>query len=174
MLRIRKEFIMRFTNPYLHAIEKIYGFLIKVGSNLQSLFLLYMRITWGHRFVLNGLGKLQAIEKTADYFASLHISHSLFNAYLVGSIEFIGGLCILFGFASRLAAIPLVIIMLAALSTAHASEISHFKFLFDPATLGKQPPYPFLITCLMVFIFGPGRISIDAWLKRWSEKRRKY
>jgi putative oxidoreductase len=165
---------MRLASPTLHAIARIYGFLIKIGSNLQSLFLFYMRLTWGPQLILTGLGKLQGIEKTAAYFASLHISHPLFNAYLVGWVEFLGGLCLTLGFASRLAAIPLIILLLTALGTAHAQDISHFRFLFEPDTLVKQTPYPFLITCLMVFVFGPGRLSIDAWLKRWSEKRPKY
>jgi putative oxidoreductase len=165
---------MRYASPTLHAIARIYGLLIKAGSNLQSLFLLYMRLTWGYQFLLTGLGKLHGIEKTAQFFASLHISHPYFNTYLVGWVEFLGGLCLILGFASRLAAIPLTIVLATALSIAHAQDISHFRFLFDPLTFVKQTPYPFLITCLMVFVFGPGRLSIDAWLKRWSEKRPKY
>jgi putative oxidoreductase len=165
---------MRFANPFLHAIARIYGFLIKIGDNLQSLFLLYLRITWGHQFILTGLGKLNAIEKTAAYFSTLHFSNPYFDAYLVGWVEFLGGLCLLSGFASRLASIPLIIIMIMALSTAHAAAISNFEALFDPITLALQTPYPFLIACITIFVFGPGRISIDAWLKRWSEKRPKY
>ncbi len=165
---------MRHASPTLHAIARIYGFIIKVGSNLQSLFLLYMRLTWGLILIVSGIGKLHAIEKTAAYFTTLHISHPYFNAYLVGWVEFLGGICLTIGFASRLAAIPLIFLLVTALGTAHAGNISHFRFLFDPLTLVNQTPYPFLITCLMVFVFGPGRLSIDAWLKRWSEKRPKY
>lgn len=165
---------MRFANPYLHAIERIYLFIIKIGANLQSIFLLYLRITWGHQFILTGLDKLHSIEKTTAFFASLNIPYSHFHAHLVGWIEIVGGICLLLGFASRLVAIPLAIIMLTALSTAHAPNIAQFRFLFEPLSLVKETPYPFLITCLVVFVFGPGRISIDAWLKRWAEWRPKY
>lgn len=165
---------MRFTNPFLHAIQAFYGFFIRIGDNLQSLFLLYMRLTWGHQFILTGMDKLYEIEKKAQLFTALNISHSYFNPYLVGWAEVLGGYCLLFGLASRLAAIPLSIIMLGALRAAHSPDISNFQFLFAPLSLVHQTPYPFLITCFMVFIFGPGRISIDGWLKRWSEKRPKY
>jgi len=165
---------MRFSNPFLYLIDVVYGFLIKIGGNLESLFLLYMRITWGHQFMNAGWKKLMTIEKTAAFFATLHLSHPHFYAYAVGGFEFVGGICLFIGFASRLAAIPLIVIMLTALSTAHAPDISNFKFLFQPLSLVQQAPYPFLITALLAFIFGPGKISVDGWLKRWSEKRARY
>ncbi len=160
-----------FVSPFLNRTESIYNYFIKIGNNLQSLFLLYMRITWGHQFVLTGWGKLHAIEQTAEFFASLHISHPLFHAYFVGWIETLCGFFLLVGFASRIISIPLIIAMLTALSTAHAPDISNFRFLFQPLSLVKQTPYPFLITCILVFCFGPGRISIDAWLKHWAKSK---
>lgn len=165
---------MRFSSPLLHAIDVIYSFVIKIGNNLQSLLLLYMRITWGHQAANHGYDKLEEIEKTIQFFASLNIAHPAFNAYLVGWVELLCGLCLVFGLASRLAALPLIIVMLTALGTAHAPDISDFRFLLQPLLLVQQAPYPFLITALLVFIFGPGRISIDAWLKRWAQRRPKY
>lgn len=166
--------VMRFTNPFLQAVASIYEFIIRIGSNLSSVFLFYMRFTWGSLLINAGRQKLDSIFETAEFFASLNISFPYFNAHFVGWVELIGGLCLLFGFASRLAAIPVTLIMLTALSTAHAPNISNFRFLFEPLLLVKQTPYPFLITALLVLIFGPGRISIDAWLKRWAQKRPKY
>ncbi len=163
-----------FKNPALNRTDKLYSFLIKIGSNLQSLFLFYMRLTWGHQFFIIGMGKLSNIQQTADFFSSLNFSFPLFDAYLVGIFEAVCGLLILVGFASRLAAIPLIVIMLTALSTAHAPEISNFRFLLEPLSLVKQTPYPFLITSLLVFIFGPGRISLDAWLKHWVDHQPRY
>ncbi len=161
-------------SPFLHWIDILYSFIIKIGSNLQSLFLLYMRVVWGHQFFITGLGKLENIQKVVDFFTSLNIPFPLFNAYLVGTIEMVGGFLLFIGFASRLTAIPLIIIMLTALSTAHVPEISNFRFLLEPLSLVKQTPYPFLITCILVFVFGPGRVSIDAWLKRWVERQPRY
>lgn len=155
----------------LQFFAKFYSLFIRCGSNLQSLFLLYMRLTWGHQFFLFGLQKLGDIDKTAAFFQSLHIPSPLFHAYFVGGVECVGGFLLVIGLASRLIALPLTVILLVALNTAHAQDISNLHFFFEPLLLVKQPPYPFLITTLLMFIFGPGRISFDGWLKRWAQKQ---
>jgi len=162
------------TNRFLHYIDKFYSFFIMVGSNLQSLFLLYMRVTWGHQFFVTGLGKFGHIDKVIDFFTTLGFRHPAFFSYSVAAIETICGFLLFIGFASRIAAIPLIIVMLGALSTAHAPNISNFRFLTEPLALVKQEPYPFLITAALVFIFGPGRVSVDAWIKRWVDRQPRY
>lgn len=161
-------------NPFLFWMDKLYGFFVSIGSNLQSLFLLYMRITWGHQFFIIGSAKLENITSTIQGFAQLGIWAPEFHAYFVGISEMVGGLLLIVGFASRLAAIPLIGIMIAALSTAHAEHLKNFQFVLDPTTLAGESPYPFLITTLMILTFGAGRISIDAWIKRWVSHQPKY
>jgi putative oxidoreductase len=153
-----------------YTLEKLYNLLVHVGSYTQSIFLLYMRLVWGHQFFLAGWQKFGHIEQLAAFFSSLHIIAPLFHAYLVASFETLCGVCIFFGLASRLAAIPMAIILLTALSTAHAPELSNFRFLFEPLQLVRQAPYPFLITALLVFAFGPGKISLDHWIQRRIQK----
>lgn len=161
-------------NPFIHFIAAFYGWLVRMSSNLQSLFLLWMRLTWGHQLLMTGLGKLASIDKVVQLFISLGIPYAHFQAYVVSYVELIGGILLIIGFASRLIAIPIIVVMITALSTAHAHTLSHFQFIFAPSKLVHEAPYPFLITALLVFIFGPGRISIDAWLKRWVERQPKY
>ena len=40
----------------------------------------------------------------------------------------------------------------------------------DPDKFVKADPFPFLLTALIVLIFGPGRFSVDALLKWRSRK----
>ena len=162
------------TNPFLHWIDVIYGFILKIGSNLQSLLLLYMRIVWGHQFIIKGIGKLRDIEETVMFFTKLGIPAPYFHAYEVGIVESACGILLFIGFASRLAALPLIFVMLTAFSTAHVDALANLKFLQDPHILVLERPYPYLITTFMVFIFGPGRVSMDAWIKRWVDNQPRY
>lgn len=164
----------KFENPLLEFCVTHYNRLVAWSSNLQSLFLFWMRLTWGHQFFLTGSGKLASIDKTIEFFTSLGIVYPVFHAHLVAYLELIGGTCLILGFASRLAALPLVIIMFVALTTAHVHVFTNFLFFTNPSSLVNEAPYPFLITSLLVLIFGPGRLSIDAWIKRWVNKQRKY
>lgn len=163
-----------FENRFLHIVDRIYGWFVYIGSNLQSLFLLYMRLVWGHQFFITGIAKFAHIDTVSQFFVSLNLSHPVLTSYAVASFETVGGLCLFFGFISRLAAIPLIVIMVSALSLAHTEAFVQLRFLFEPALLVHQAPYPFLLTALLVFIFGPGRVSIDAWIKRWVSKQSKY
>lgn len=163
-----------YINPTLRFFERVYHFLLSFGGNLQSIFLFWMRLTWGREFYLSGMGKLQAIEKTTIFFTSLNIPKPLFHAYLVGGIEAIGGFLLIIGFASRLISIPLALIMFAAFSVAHSQVFIDFHFVKEPLSLVAEAPYPFLITSLLVLLFGPGRISVDAFIKRWAERQPKF
>jgi len=160
-----------FLNPWLNAISSFYIWLVKWSSNLQSLFLLWMRLTWGPQFFLMGWHKLKDLESSTQFFASLGSSHPLFHTYLVGYTELICGLLLIAGLASRLAALPLVFTTLAILATAHSPAISEWKFITHPSLIAHAAPYPLLITALLILIFGPGRVSLDAWIKRQIHKK---
>jgi putative oxidoreductase len=162
-----------FEKQWLQWIFSIYSLIIRVGSNLQSIFLLYMRVTWGHQFLLSGLNKLHNIDHTAYFFTSLSIPFPVHHAYLVSWFEVIGGIFFILGFASRLSAIPLSIIMFTALGTAHAPVVIGFRFLTNPTLFAGESPYPFLLTAILLFIFGPGKFSLDGWLKRWVSKQER-
>jgi putative oxidoreductase len=149
----------------INGIKKCYEALISCGTVLQSLLLLAMRLYWGGSFALSGWGKLHHIEGVSGYFASLGIPFPTLNAYFVGGMEFIGGLCLLLGFASRLAAIPLIVIMIVALLTEHYEAL--INAFSDPQTFIRQYPFNYLLTALIVLAFGPGKISVDAVLKRF-------
>jgi putative oxidoreductase len=149
----------------------LYKTLTRIGDHLQSLLLLYMRLTWGHQIFLAGLHKMQDMAGTEAFFASLNISHPGFHAYFVAILEFVCGLLFILGLGSRLAAIPIFFIMFAALGTAHATNLSSLRFISEPFILSAQAPYPCLITALLLFVFGPGKISFDNWIQKRLKER---
>ena len=163
-----------FENTFLRVMSRIYGLLIKIGDNLQSLFLLCARLIWGHQFFIAGSAKFSHSAEVVQFFTSLHIAAPTLTTYVVAVFELLGGICLFFGFASRLAAIPLIVIMLTALSLAHETPFTIQALLLHPDLLVHEAPYPFLVTSLLIFVFGPGKVSIDGWLKRWANRQPKY
>ncbi|MCB1119142.1 MAG: DoxX family protein [Chlamydiia bacterium] len=148
----------------VQAIKNFYQSLIGVGFRLQSLILLGIRVYWGYLFYQAGWGKLGNIGGVADFFGSFGIPFPEFNAYLVGYVEAIGGLCLLFGVASRLAAIPLIVTMVVALLTAHWEAVA--GVFQDHKEFVNQAPFNFLMASLIVFAFGPGKFAIDTLLEK--------
>lgn len=160
-----------FSSRIMNIIGGLYQWIVSFFSHFQGLFLLFIRIVWGHQFFMVGIRKLAHPEKVALFFDNLGIPLSTFHVYLVSYFEVIGGLCLVFGFAARLFSIPLSIIMLTAYATAHSYIFSHWSILLNPHAIVQEPPFAFLMTCLVILVFGPGRFSIDGWIKRWLSKR---
>ncbi len=143
----------------LTALTKAYQYLIYLGGFLKSPLLLLCRLYWGVLFMGAGWGKLVEIDKFADILHKLNFPYEHFFAYLAAGTEFIGGLCLILGFASRLVAIPLIITMITAYATAHVESLR--TFFYNPSTFVSEAPFNFLLICLFILAFGPGRFSLD-------------
>ncbi len=116
---------------------------------------LLARITIGFVFVESGWGKLHDIEKVISYFTQLGIPFPSAQAHFVAATELIAGGMILLGFMTRLASIPLIVIMTVAIMTAKASEISTFTDVFGFSE------FLYIILLGWLIVAGPGRIAID-------------
>ena len=150
-------------------IESLYRFWSKAVSNLQSLFLLIIRLYWGWQFFLTGKGKLMNLERTTNFFASIHIPQPHLNAIMAGSTECFGGLLLLVGLGSRIITVPLIVTMVVAYLT---TEQEALKVLYsDPDKFVSAAPFQFMLTAITVLIFGPGRFSSDALLARFYFKK---
>jgi putative oxidoreductase len=140
-------------------------------SNLQSPFLLAVRLYWGWQFAQTGWGKMHNIAKITGFFTSLNIPFSAFNAHFVSGLEFFGGLLLILGLASRLTGLLLAANMFVAYWTADREAL--VSIFSDPGKFYVADPYTFLFASLMALIFGAGLLSLDALvLKRWKERAR--
>ncbi len=146
----------------------LYNLIIYVGRFLQPFLLLVMRLFWGYGFFMAGSGKFQDMGKIIEFFKSVGIAAPEFNAYLVGTVEILCGILLIVGFASRFAAIPLIITMVTALATFHREAVMSILNNFEAFSM--QGPIGYLLTALVVFCFGPGLFSIDAIIKKSREK----
>jgi putative oxidoreductase len=126
---------------------------------------LLVRLTVGVVFVGTGWGKLHSLDKVTDFFAELHIPAPHFNAVLAASAELVGGLAMLLGLMTRLAAIPLITTMVVAILTAKRPEIDGLSSL-----LGLEE-FSYLAMFFWLALAGPGACSIDHLLARRFVKR---
>lgn len=147
----------------MRLIQKIYDTLMCWTIPLQSVLLFVVRLIWGWQFMWAGWGKLNNLEGTKEFFDSLGIASPDVMAVTVGSIEAVCGLLILLGLVSRLAALPLVCVMIGAYVTAHTQAALAVVTDFEVFT--KQAPFLFLYASLLVLCFGPGKISLDYLLR---------
>ncbi|MGC1871931.1 MAG: DoxX family protein [Acidobacteriaceae bacterium] len=140
---------------------------------LQSPFLLAVRLYWGWQFTQNGWGKLHHLGKITNYFTSLNIPLPAANAFFVSGLEFVGGILLIVGLASRLTGLLLVFDMLVAYWVADRGAL--FSVFSDPGRFYAADPYTFLFASAMILVFGAGLFSVDASLKKryhaWTEKQ---
>ncbi len=150
---------------------KLYRLFVAAASSLQSPFLLLVRLYWGWQFAQSGWGKLHNIDKVTEFFASLDLPEPALTAHLIASLEFVGGILLILGLATRLIALPLTINMIVAFITAdHEALRSVFS---DPDKLYAAAPYTFLFASVLILIFGPGLFSVDAAIAR-AKRSDKY
>jgi putative oxidoreductase len=117
---------------------------------------LVARITIASVFIESGWGKLHHIDKVIGFFTDLGLPAPAFQAHLVATTEFAGGILILAGLFTRFASVPLMIIMFVALRTAGRADIHSFSDL-----TGKTE-YLYLVLLLWLAVQGAGLLSLDA------------
>jgi putative oxidoreductase len=123
------------------------------------------RLTLGWVFLLSGWGKLHGLPDVIEYFRSLGIPAPQIQAPFASSVEFLCGALLLLGLGSRFAAVPLIVVMLVAITTARHEELTSLGALFGFIE------YLYIVLLVYVIVEGPGPISADAVLTRRSGAR---
>jgi uncharacterized membrane protein YphA (DoxX/SURF4 family) len=154
-------------------IGKFYLAWAKTLDGLKHLFLLLIRIYFGWGFFLSGTKKLSDIAGTTAWFESMHIPQPMVNAYMAGSTETVCGVLLILGLASRIITIPLIGTMIVAFATAHQDALPWYKI--EPwwhveewkpiAGIFSAGAFPYLYSCLLILLVGPGLFSVDAAIK---------
>lgn len=150
---------------FFNLIASAYRRLTAVGSALQSPFLLAVRLYWGWQFAQTGWGKLQHLSKVIDFFTNLGIPAPGVNAVAVSWMEFVGGILLALGLGSRFVGLILAFDMVVAYLT--ASRQALFSIFSDPGKFYADDAYTFLFASVLILIFGPGKLSLDALAARF-------
>jgi uncharacterized membrane protein YphA (DoxX/SURF4 family) len=136
---------------------------------------LLIRLMAGGVFLWEGILKFVYVNQGVGRFTKLAMPFPAFTATFVGGLEIVGGILLIVGLGTRLITIPFVVEMIVAM-------LSTKPALFQgtsPLPLPPAPPqigiwavlheirseYAQLMSCLFLLVAGPGRWSLDAWLR---------
>lgn len=106
-------------------------------------------------FIVSGFGKVTDIGGTAGYFGSVGLPMPMITAWVVALLELIGGLAVLVGFQTRIAALLLALFCVASAVVAHfdfADQMQSIQFMKNLAMAGGL---------LVLAAFGPGALSVE-------------
>jgi putative oxidoreductase len=148
----------------LKVLTRFYDRFFSLFSCLGTPLIFLMRIYWGYLFFNAGWGKLNGIDGVAQYFDSLGSMLPLATAWAVAVIETAGGIGLILGLFSRLWGLSLSVVMIGAYMTAHFPAVQ--GLINDPALFVAEPPFHYLLTSLLVLIYGPGAWAVDKWMRK--------
>jgi putative oxidoreductase len=123
---------------------------------------IWIRLAVGLIFLIQGILKYTDANLGVMRFARIGFSHPQFTAHFVGAFEIACGAMVLLGLLTRLAAIPLLIIIGTAIVTTKLPELSRpnqgFWYLVSDARTD------FAMLCCLLFLLsaGAGSLSLDA------------
>jgi len=149
--------IQNSSHPALSGVDGL-------AISMSDVALLIGRVLIGWIFVRSGYGKLFDIPAYANTFPGRGLP--TFLAYIAVPAEFFGGLALIFGFATRYAAVVMAIFVLVATFSSHrywdfteaaARRAQDSNFYKNMAILGG---------IFFLFACGAGRFSLDAWLSK--------
>lgn len=135
-----------------------------------------IRLSLAGVFIFEGYQKLVYHELLgAGRFAKIGIPAPELMGPLVGWIELICGLLMLFGLFARFAAVPLIVIMIVAIVSTKIPillgkewmgfslrDLDRYGFL--SMTHETRTDWAMLLESIFILLMGAGRWSVDAWL----------
>lgn len=160
-------------NPVVALAKKGYELLCKIGDIGQNFFLLFFRVFFGIQLMKNGWGKLHHHSDIVEFFTSLGIPMPDLNAWVAASVECFGSALMIIGFATRPIGALIAFTMIVAYMSVEDDKTKVFDLLKlkDLDSFFKADPYFYLMTGIMVFCFGPGKISADYLIGRFLFKK---
>ncbi len=133
-----------------------YRFLFPSKSNdsATSTILLIARVVFGILLMNHGIQKWSNFNEMSAMFPDpLGVGNSL-SLMLAIFGELVCSMAFIVGFLYRLAMIPMIITMLMAFFVIHAN---------DPFSI-KELAFIYLVIFVLMYVAGPGKISVDNWI----------
>lgn len=138
-------------------MNRIYGTFI---TGRGAVGLLIVRLAFGLGMVMHGLQKIQSPGGALAWMGP-HAPMPGFLQGLAALTEFGGGLALLFGLLTPLAALAIAVEMLVAFTTVH---LKHGDPFIAPGKPSYEAAVDYFGVALLMLFAGPGALSLDAWL----------
>ena len=146
-------------------MQFLVDFLINGPQRLSAVFAwlppLFARIVVGWTFMWSGWEKLNALPQITQNFIDWGIPFPGVLTPFVSGVEFFGGLFLLLGLFTRVAAVPLIIVMIVAIISAKLNQIDSLETLLGFEEIAYMALFGWLA------VAGPGPVSLDHLLQRW-------
>ena len=136
-------------------LKTIYPITKNILSNGQSISLFLARLAVAYGFYEPAMTKWQDIKSVAEWFGSIGIPLPTLNAYMAASTEILGVVLLTLGLFTRLISIPLMIIMLVAITSVHLSNG------FSAGNNGYEIPLYYMLFLALFASLGAGKLSLD-------------
>lgn len=125
-----------------------------------SLFLVRLILAYG--FYEPAMMKWNDIGAVADWFASMGFPFATLNAYMAASVEAAGVVLLVLGLFTRYISLPLIVVMLVAITTVHLASG------FSAGDNGFEIPLYYMIMLLVLATHGGGKWGVDALMAKMN------
>jgi putative oxidoreductase len=151
-------------------MSKLVRFLVD-GPETPSKAVALVRFAVGLIFATQGVLKYIDPKMGVERFARIGFPHPWFTAHFVGAFEMTCGVVVLVGLFTRVAAVPLLIVISTAIATTKIPELFRpnqgFWFMVSDARTDLA-----MFCCLLFLIAsGGGVLAVDHWRKNASSLR---
>ena len=136
-------------------LKDIYPFTKDLLNNGQNISLLFARLTLAYGFFGPAMNKWSDISSVANWFGTLGIPMPTLSAYLAAGTELLGVVLLTLGLFTRLISLPLIVVMIVAITTVH---LAHG---FSAGENGFEIPLYYMLFLAIFASFGAGKFSLD-------------
>ncbi len=127
----------------------------------QSRSILFVRLAVGLIFFTQGVLKYIDPNMGVNRFAKIGFSHPYFTAHFVGTFEIVCGFLVLIGLVTRIAAIPMLIVICTAIATTKMPELSRASQGFWFMVSDARADFAMLMSLFFLLRAGAGSWSLD-------------
>ncbi len=145
----------------MEKFNKIISYLEKLKDFPPLLF----RIILAYGFYGPATMKLKNFGGIVEWFTSMGLPLPKLNAFLATGTETAGFVLIFLGLATRIISIPLMVVMIVAITTVHLGNG------FEAGNNGFEIPVYYMLMLFSLLITGPGKYSLDALITKFYNKK---